>query len=154
MQKLSIKQSIVINAPAHAIYQALTRSEQIPLYFPIKLVISKWRVGESVEYKGEINGLPFTDYGVIEKLVPNVCYQYRYWSDNHGTQQCAESYVTICYQLQVVNHQVTRLLMTQDNLVSEEMLTVMDEIVWPQLLTALKNHVQANYLKSQITVAL
>jgi len=138
---LTIEKKIVINATQNTIYQALTDSEKIIQFFPLKQVVSDWLVGEPVLYKGEINAQPFTDFGVIELLEVNKKYQYRYWSDNHGTSNIPENYLTICYELKKINES-TELSVLQTNLPSKQMQQVMDELVWPQLLSSLKAYVE------------
>ncbi len=73
------------------VFSALTSSVEIPQFYPLKSVESTWTVGGEVLYKGEVEGAPFTDYGVIEQLESPSVYRYRYWSDNHGTQRMAEN---------------------------------------------------------------
>ena len=66
MNTLTIKKEIFINAAPELIFDALTNSEEIIKYFPLKEVVSDWRVGSEVFYKGEINGKKFT------KTLPNI----------------------------------------------------------------------------------
>ena len=138
---LTIEKKIVIKATANKIYQALTNSEKIIEFFPLKQVISAWQIGKPVLYKGEINGQAFTDFGLIEVLEPNKKYQYRYWSDNHGTKNLPENYLSICYQLKALT-EGTELTVKQTNLPSAQMLQIMDELVWPQLLNSLKSYIE------------
>ena len=85
----------------------LTSSEEIPKYYPLKSVESDWAIGSSILNKGEVNGVPFTDFGVITEISkPNVL-SYEYWSDNHGTECNASNHTTISYVLEggiTVNH--------------------------------------------------
>ena len=85
MDTFTIEKEIKINSPIEDVFSSLTDSEEIVKYFPLKSVKSEWEEGKEVLYKGEVNGVPFTDYGVIEKLSSPSIYRYRYWSDNHGT---------------------------------------------------------------------
>lgn len=83
----------------------------------------------------------FTDYGVIEKLVfPNI-YQYRYWSDNHGTERLEENFLTISYLLEE-SLMGTRLVVTQSNLKSPEMYELMSGQVWDFLLDSFKQYIE------------
>ena len=68
MIMFEIRKVIHINASRERIFSALTNSEEIPKYYPLNEVQSQWDLGSEVLYKGEVNGAPFTDYGVIEKL--------------------------------------------------------------------------------------
>lgn len=137
-----ISKEIHIKASRERIFSALTNSEEIPKYYPLNEVKSQWELGSEVHYKGEVNGAPFTDYGVIEKLDSPSVYAYSYWSDNHGTERLPENYITISYQLSESNHG-TDLTVTQSNIKSAELYELMKDQVWDFLLGSLKEYVEA-----------
>ena len=85
--RLSVKKEIFINNPPEEVFKILTDSNEIIQYFPLKKVISNWKIGSEILLKGEIDGNEFTDYGKIDKLLKNKIFQYSYWSDNHGTSR-------------------------------------------------------------------
>ncbi|MBY4677417.1 SRPBCC family protein [Marinobacterium arenosum] len=136
-----IEKVIKINAPKARVFQALTSSNEIPKYYPLNEVVSTWEVGSEVLYKGEINGSPFTDYGVIESLNEPGFYSYRYWSDNHGTERTSENYILISYALSEIP-EGTELKLVQSNIRSEELYNLMETQVWDFLLGALKEYVE------------
>jgi uncharacterized protein YndB with AHSA1/START domain len=103
LETFTIEKQIGLKAPIESVFSALTNSEEIPKYFPLKSVESTWEVGSEVLYKGEVNGVPFTDFGIIEKLTSPTEYRYRYWSDNHGTERNEENHLTISYSLEKTN---------------------------------------------------
>ena len=103
LEAFIIEKQIALKAPIESVFSALTNSEEIPEYFPLKSVESIWEVGSEVLYKGDINGVPFTDFGVIEKLTSPTEYRYRYWSDNHGIDRTEENHLTISYYLEKSN---------------------------------------------------
>jgi uncharacterized protein YndB with AHSA1/START domain len=63
-----IKKIIKISAPISRVFSALTTSNEILAYYPLKEVNSEWVLGSQVLYKGEDRGVPFIDFGVIEKI--------------------------------------------------------------------------------------
>jgi uncharacterized protein YndB with AHSA1/START domain len=138
-----IKKYIKIKAPMNRVYSALTSSEEIPSYFPLNEVKSTWQQGSEVLYQGEINGIPFTDFGVIEKLESPSSYAYRYWSDNHGTERTPENHLTISYSLSECS-EGTELTVVQSNIKSDELYELMDKQVWDYLLNSLKVYVEAH----------
>lgn len=71
-------------------------------------------------YKGEVDGAPFTDYGVIDELSAPTEYSYRYWSDNHGSEPKEENYLMISYRLKKLA-EGTCLTMEQSNIKSTEL---------------------------------
>lgn len=141
MKTYTIHKEIQINAAAERVFTALTSSEEIPLFFPLKSVESQWIIGGSVLYNGEVNGVPFTDFGLIETLESPSTYAYRYWSDNHGTERAEENYITISYLLE--NHvDGTLLKVSQSNIKSTDLYELMNNQVWDFLLDSLKQYVE------------
>jgi uncharacterized protein YndB with AHSA1/START domain len=136
-----ITKSITINAPREYVYSVLTSSEEIPKYFPMKEVESTWQTDSEVLYKGEVNGSPFTDFGVIEELLSPSIYTYRYWSNNHGTERLPENHITISYLLSE-NVEGTELVVVQSNIGSRELYELMDNQVWDYLLGSLKEYAE------------
>ena len=130
-----------MDASIERVFTALTASEEIPRFFPLNGVKSKWLVGSEVLYHGEINGNKFTDFGVIEKLEPPNVYSYRYWSDNHGTERVDENYLRISYSLQR-DAGGTILHVRQTNIKSPELYELMDSQVWNFLLSSLKKYIE------------
>jgi uncharacterized protein YndB with AHSA1/START domain len=100
----SIRKSLSIDASPSVVFDALTNSDKIIQYFPLKEVVSNWEVGSEILFKGSNEGRDFIDYGKIEILSPNQKFQYTYWSDNHGTDRVPENYLTICYTLHEVDN--------------------------------------------------
>lgn len=133
----------MLKAPIEKVFSALTDNEEITKYFPLNSVESTWEVGSEVLYKGEVNGSPFTDYGIIEKLTFPIEYQYRYWSDNHGTERTEENHLTINYGLEKAD-EGTMLTVKQSNIKSAEMYELMNSQVWDFLLASLKQHIETN----------
>jgi len=142
LKTFSITKQIIIKASPEKVFATLTSSDEIPKYYPLNEVISSWQVGDSVHYKGEISGQAFTDYGVITELKHPEVYSYRYWSDNHGTENIPDNHLTINYTLLLVNG-TTQLTLVQDNIKSEEMFNVMNTVVWDMLLNGLKEYLES-----------
>ena len=143
METFTIEKKIVLNIPIEKVFSALTNSQEIPRYFPLKSVESTWNVGSEVLYKGELDGVPFTDFGVIEKLTSPTEYRYRYWSDNHGTQRTEQNYLTISYNLEKSN-EGTVLTVKQSNIKSPEMYELMNGQVWDYLLNSFKQYIEVS----------
>ena len=140
MKSFSIKKSLFISVPPSLLFDALTNPEKIIQYYPLKEVISDWKVGSDIFLKGNNNGEEFTDHGTIDILTPNQKFQYTYWSDNHGTSRTPENQLTICYTLDEVDRG-TNLQLEHKNLNSEKMYSEMLNI-WDLLLSSLKDFVE------------
>ena len=128
-------------APVDDVFFALTNSEEITKYFPLNSVESEWKEGKEVKYKGEVNGSPFTDYGVIEVLSPPSIYRYRYWSDNHGTERTEDNHLVIEYVLTPFS-EGTSVYVIQSNIKSKALYEMMEGQVWGYLLGSLKQYME------------
>lgn len=142
MMLFSIKKNLFINVPPSLLFDSLTNSEKIIQYYPLKKVISDWKVGSDIILKGNNQGKEFTDYGIIDVLTPNKKFQYTYWSDNHGTDRTSENQLTISYTLEEVDSG-TNITLEHKNFKSEKMYSDMLK-VWDLLLSSLKNFVENN----------
>ncbi len=141
MGTFTIEKEIKINLPMEDVFSSLTDPEEIVRYFPLKSVKSEWEEGKEVLYKGEVDGVPFTDYGVIEKLSSPSIYRYRYWSDNHGTERTEENHLVIEYALSS-SSEGTSVRVTQSNIKSEELYEMMENQVWDHLLGSFKQYLE------------
>jgi uncharacterized protein YndB with AHSA1/START domain len=143
MDNFTIEKEIFINASPELVFDMLTNSAQVIKYFPLKEVVSEWKVGSEVLYKGEVDNKSFTDYGVIDVISRPDEYKYTYWSDNHGTDRTPENHLSIRYKLSKEG-KGTKLELVQSNLRSKEMFQMMDATVWDFLLNNMKNHIESN----------
>ena len=143
MKTFSVRKKITIRAKPERVFDALTTSSEIIKYFPLNEIISNWKLGGKVHYKGEVDGNAFTDYGVITEFKRPTAYAYRYWSDNHGTENTPDNHLNISYTLSFINS-VTELNLTQSNIKSEEMFNLMDKTVWDMLLSGLKQYIESS----------
>lgn len=140
MKTFTINKSIYICAKPEAVFDALTSSDDIIKYYPLKRVTSEWQVGGQVILDGEINGSGFTDHGVIQVLSRPSEFRYSYRSTNQGTEPPPENHLTIAYLLSP-EQQGTRLDVEQSNIRSEEVFKMMGPI-WEALLESLRDHVE------------
>ncbi len=142
-----LEKQLIIDSPIEILFSVLTTSNEIVKYFPLKEVISDWNVGAEVLYKGEVEDVPFTDYGKIIELSAPHTYAYQYWSDNHGTERSEENLVTIRYELQEIADR-TQLTLIQENLPTAELYDLMNDKVWDFLLNELKQFAEKKGLQS------
>lgn len=141
MTVLTINKSISIAASPESIFDALTNSDTIVKYYPLHSVVSDWKVGSEVHYKGDANGTPFTDFGTIDVLDRASQYKYSYWSDNHGTARAPENLVSICYQITSHDDHCT-VKLTQENIPNTELYEAMNNSIWDFLLQRFKTFIE------------
>jgi len=112
------KQSIVIDAPAGKVWDALVNPEMIRQYMFGTNAVSEWKEGSSIVFRGEWQGKIYEDKGVILRLEPERLIQYTYFSSLSGLPDTPEHYHTITVELSSRGTQ-TVLSLSQDNNASE-----------------------------------
>ena len=139
--KFTAKSKITINAPASKVWEALTRPELIKQYMFGSDVISDWKVGSPIIYRGEWQGKPFEDKGKILQMEPGRSLVSTHWSPLSGVADSPENYHTVSYHLSEKDGQ-TEVTLTQDNNANEEE-KVHSEQNWKQALDGLKKLVES-----------
>lgn len=113
------KASITINAPVAKIWDALVNPEIIRQYMFGTNVVSHWREGDSVVWKGEWQGKSYEDKGKILKLDKEHILQYSHFSPFMGKSDVPENYHTVTIELSD-NGAHTTVSLSQDNNATEE----------------------------------
>ncbi len=140
MATFSVTKTIDLNAPVSTVWQALTDPEKVKQYLAGADVVSDWKVGSSIVYSGNFNGVDFRDEGAITVLDANERFQYTYWSANHGTENVKANHVVLTYSLSAIGSG-TRLTVTQENYRLQELAEAMGP-VWDLILGNLKELVE------------
>ncbi len=65
------KKDLLISVLPNVLFEALTNSDKLVQYYPLKEVVSTWKVGDEIILKGSNGGKDFIDYGKIEILSPD-----------------------------------------------------------------------------------
>jgi len=134
--KLTATAKTTIHAPASKVWDALTKPELIKQYLFGADVISDWKVGSPITYKGEWEGKSFEDKGKILKLEPEKLLMSTHWSPLSGVPDTPENYHTVTYKLSEKNGG-TDVTITQDNNANEEE-RVHSEQNWKTVLDGMK----------------
>lgn len=111
--------SIVIDAPAAEVWQALTDPAIIRKYMFGAEVESDWKEGGKIRYFGEYQGKPFEEKGEIKKIEPNKLLQATNYSSMTGKEDKPENYDLVTYTLEEKDGKTT-ITITQDNIKSEK----------------------------------
>jgi uncharacterized protein YndB with AHSA1/START domain len=96
---LVAKASTMIEVSREKVWDALVSPAAIKQYMFGAEVVSTWRAGAPIVWKGEWNGKPYEDRGVIRSVEPEVRLEYTHWSPLSGQPDVAESYHTIIIEL-------------------------------------------------------
>lgn len=137
---LIAKASITINAPRERVWNALVDPEAIEQYMFGTHVVSEWRVGSPIVWKGEWQGKSYEDKGVILQFKPGRKLQYSHFSPLSGQPDKPENYHTVTIELSADRRQ-TRVSLTQDNNATEEA-RAHSEKNWEMMLSGLKKFLE------------
>lgn len=119
MNHLVAKVETTINAPTAKVWGSLTKPEIIKQYMFGTNVISDWKVGSPIVWKGEWQGKSYEDTGTILKFEEGRILQYNYFSALTGKINSPENYQTITIELSDKGSQ-TVVTLSQDNHATDE----------------------------------
>jgi uncharacterized protein YndB with AHSA1/START domain len=139
-ENLIAKASVTINASSEKVWDALVNPEAIKQYMFGTNVVSGWREGSPIIWRGEWQGQPYEDKGVILRFKPGRRLQYSHFSPLSGLPDKPESYHTVTIELSDEEDH-TRVSLTQDNNLTEQARDH-SEKNWGMMLTALKTYLE------------
>lgn len=111
---LTATATTTINAPAAKVWDALVEPAKIKQYFFGADVISDFKEGSPIVYKGEFNGKSFEDKGSVLKVEPEKTLVCTHWSPLSGTPDSPENYHEVTYSLTPAGTS-TQVSISQDN---------------------------------------
>ena len=110
---------VTINASADRVWEALVTPSMIKQYMFDTNVTSDFKEGSPITWKGEWQGKPYEDKGVIKKSEPPRKLQYTHFSPLAGLPDKPENYHTITIELSP-NGSQTGISLSQDNNATDE----------------------------------
>ena len=134
--KFIAKATTTIHASASKVWAALTQPNLIKQYLFGTDVISDWKFGSPITYKGEWEGKAFEDKGKILKIEPEKVLMSTHWSPLSGVPDSPENYHTVAYTLSGKGDS-TDVTITLDNNSTEEE-KVHSEENWKTVLDGMK----------------
>ncbi len=139
-KNLVAQASISINAPSVQVWKALVDPQAIKQYMFGTNVVSTWREGSPIVWKGEWQGKSYEDKGVILQFKPGRTLQYSHFSPLSGLPDKPENYHVVTVELSGNGNQ-TRVALAQDNNATEEE-RADSEKNWGMMLAGLKKLVE------------
>jgi uncharacterized protein YndB with AHSA1/START domain len=133
--------SIDIHATGEKVWKALVDPKAIKQYMFGTNVISEWREGSPIVWRGEWQGKSYEDKGVILQLLPGRTIQYSHFSPLSGMPDKPENYHTVTIELSGTGNE-SNVRLTQDNNETKEDRDHSAEI-WGMMLSALKKFLEA-----------
>ena len=118
-KKLIARASVTVNASPARVWEALTTPAIIKKYFFGSDIVTDWKVGSPIFYRGEWQGKPYEDKGTILKFEPEKRLVNTHWSPLSGVPDTPDNYHTVAYEL-TPHGASTTLTLTQDNNATED----------------------------------
>jgi uncharacterized protein YndB with AHSA1/START domain len=131
---------ININASLEDVWNALVDPEAIHQYMFGATVVTDWRQGSPIVWRGTWEGRPFEDKGEILQLMPGEMLQYSHFSPLSGDADLPENYHTVTVDLSQRGEQ-THVGLAQDGNASDEERQHAEEN-WGMMLSSLKNYLE------------
>jgi uncharacterized protein YndB with AHSA1/START domain len=114
MEKLVVKNSILINAPAAIVWDALVNPEQTKKYMFGCKTLSDWKAGSTLLWSAVYEGKETVFVkGTIIDIVPQKLLKYTVIDPNAAMADIPENYLNVTYELSGPNGEVN-LTVTQD----------------------------------------
>lgn len=118
-KKLVANASITVSVPIAKVWGALTSPRMIKQYMFGTDVVSDWKEGGSIVWRGEWEGRKYEDKGTILQLKSNEMIQYTHFSPLSGQSDVPENYHTVTVHLSSDGRQTT-VSLAQDNNATEQ----------------------------------
>ena len=138
---LIAESSTTIAASQMKVWSALVSPEAIKEYMFGTTVVSDWIEGSPISWRGEWEGKPYEDKGVILQATPGLRLQYSHVSSLAGLPETPEHYHTVTIEL-VPKDIRTSVWLSQDNNPTDAA-REHAERNWAAMLAGLKSYVAA-----------
>jgi uncharacterized protein YndB with AHSA1/START domain len=139
-ETLIARNAIRIDAPAPKVWAALVTPAAIKRYMFGTTVVTDWKEGGPIAWKGEWQGRAYEDKGVIRRIVPERLLQYTHFSSLSGLPDRPENYHTVTIELQA-DGAGTQVALAQDNNRTEKE-REHSQKNWAMMLEALRKYVE------------
>lgn len=117
--EFSLEQSVTIEAPIQRVWEAITTPELIKEWFFGVDTETTWDVGSPIVHRGEFQGAPYEDKGVILEFEPPRRLVHSHWSPVSGLPDSPENHERVAWELTETGEGTT-LTIRESNLAGEE----------------------------------
>jgi len=131
---------IEISAPPSRVWQALTDPSEVRAYFFGTELVTDWKPGSPIHWRGEWNGQPYQDKGTVLDFDPPRRLRTTHFSPLTGQPDRPENYHSVSYELTETGSG-TRVEISQDNNADADAAARSSQN-WQSVLAGLKQHVE------------
>jgi uncharacterized protein YndB with AHSA1/START domain len=129
-----------VEAPPSRVWTALTDPDDIEKYMFGTHVVTDWKPGSPIVWKGEYEGKTYEDKGEVLEVEPERLLRVTHFSPLSGKEDAPENYHTVTYELEG-RGDTTRIALSQDGNESEEA-AEHSRTNWEKMLAGLKKVVE------------
>jgi uncharacterized protein YndB with AHSA1/START domain len=129
---------IEIDAPPERVWQTLVQPDLVARYMHGAQVDSDWTVGSPIVWRGEWQGKPYVDMGVVRPFAPPRRLAVTHWSPLTGDPDEPANYHHVTYELEPLGVDRTALSLMHGNSPSQDAADTMVETGWTPMLQQLK----------------
>jgi uncharacterized protein YndB with AHSA1/START domain len=129
-----------IRASIEAVWDAITKPEIVKQYFFGTNLVTDWKLGSPLFFRGDWQGKSYEDRGIVLSFEPMRSLSYNYWSSFSGLEDKPETRQIIRFDLVPVDDGV-RLTIYQSNVDTQERADH-SATNWRSVLEALKQLVE------------
>lgn len=129
-----------IDAPVAEVWDALVNPVKIKRYMFGTDVVTDWRPGSSIVWKGEWQGQPYEDKGEVVAIEPERFLVVTHYPPLSGAEDVPANYHTLRYELRP-DGDATHVTITQDKNENQEDRAHAEE-TWTALLSGLKTFLE------------
>ena len=133
--------SILTNASQEKTWDALINPDAIKQYMFGTTVTTGWREGKPISWKGEWQGKPYEDTGIVLRFEPEDTLSYTHYSPLSGLPDTEENHAVVTINL-TSEATGTRITLTQDHNATEDA-KAHSEKNWNMMLEGLKKYLEA-----------
>ena len=141
-KKFIAEAQTTIDAPIDKVWDAFINPGTIKKYMFGTTVISDWKEGSKIAWKGEWEGKLYEDKGIILQFKPKTKLQYSHFSPLTGQPDIPENYHTVTIELTDKDKQ-TIVFLSQDNNTTKQAKEYSEQN-WMMMLTGLKKLLEEN----------
>ena len=134
------KVSVSVASAKSKVWNALIDPQVVARYMFGATVVSSWKEGDPIVWKGEWKGKPFEDKGIVLRIEPDRVLSYSHFSPLGGKPDVPENYHTVTIELSEHNG-TTLVQLSQDGNPTDEA-RAHSEQNWRTMLEGLKKTVE------------